>query len=117
MSNAFSPDTNADRFFLWAHLVFVFTFLWYIPRSKHLHIATAAANVWLARTRSRGRLEPLRFDLPDDQLRFGVATASQLTRKEVVDAVSCTECGRCQDACPAPAPGQRPPPKRASTGV
>ena len=41
MANAFSPGTNADRVFLWAHLVFVFTFLWYIPRSKHLHIATA----------------------------------------------------------------------------
>jgi Fe-S oxidoreductase len=117
MSHAFSGRTNADRFFLWAHLVFVFAFLWYIPRSKHLHIATAAANVWLARTRSRGRLEPLRFDLPDDQLRFGVATAADLTRKEVVDAFSCTECGRCQDACPAYATGKVLSPKLVIMGV
>jgi Fe-S oxidoreductase len=117
MSHAFSPDTNADRFFLWAHLIFVFTFLWYIPRSKHLHIATAAVNVWLARTRSRGRLEPLRFDLPDDELRFGVATIADLTRKEVVDAFSCTECGRCQDACPAYATGKVLSPKLVIMGV
>jgi Fe-S oxidoreductase len=117
MSHAFSPDTNADRVFLWAHLVFIFTFLWYIPRSKHLHIATAALNVWLARTGSRGRLEPLRFDLPDDELRFGVATIADLTRKEVVDAFSCTECGRCQDACPAYATGKILSPKLVIMGV
>jgi Fe-S oxidoreductase len=117
MSHAFSPDTNADRVFLWAHLVFVFAFLWYIPRSKHLHIATAALNVWLARTQARGRLEPLRFDLPEDELRFGVATAADLTRKEVVDAFSCTECGRCQDVCPAYATGKILSPKLVIMGV
>jgi Fe-S oxidoreductase len=117
MSHAFSPDTNADRVFLWAHLAFVFAFLWYIPRSKHLHIATAALNVWLARTQARGRLEPLRFDLPEDELRFGVATAADLTRKEVVDAFSCTECGRCQDACPAYATGKILSPKLVIMGV
>jgi Fe-S oxidoreductase len=117
MSGAFSAHTNADRIFLWAHLVLIFTFLWYIPRSKHLHIATAAVNVWLARTRSRGRLEPLRFDLPDDELRFGVATAADLTQKEVLDAFSCTECGRCQDACPAYATGKILSPKLVIMGV
>ena len=117
MAHAFSSYTNTDRVFLWAHLVFVFTFLWYIPRSKHLHIATAALNVWLARTRARGRLEPLRFDLPDDELRFGVATIADLTRKEVVDAFSCTECGRCQDACPAYATGKILSPKLVIMGV
>jgi Fe-S oxidoreductase len=117
MAHAFSPGTNADRVFLWAHLAFIFTFLWYVPRSKHLHIATAALNVWLARTRAGGRLEPLRFDLPDDELRFGVATIVDLTRKEVVDAFSCTECGRCQDACPAYATGKVLSPKLVIMGV
>ena len=117
MSHAFSSDGNADRVFLWAHLTFIFAFLWYIPRSKHLHIATAAANVWLARTGARGRLEPLRFDVPEDDLRFGVATAADLTQKEVVDAFSCTECGRCQDACPAYATGKLLSPKLVIMGV
>ena len=45
-------------FFVWAHLVVIGAFLAYLPYSKHLHIATAAVNVWFARTRARGRLEP-----------------------------------------------------------
>ena len=103
--------------FAWAHLVLIGVFLAYLPHSKHLHIATAAVNVWMARTRARGRLEPLRFDVPDDELRFGVATIADLTRKEVVDAFSCTECGRCQDACPAYATGKLLSPKLVIMGV
>jgi Fe-S oxidoreductase len=90
-----------ERVFVWAHLLFIFGFLAYLPHSKHLHIATAPINVWLARTRRHGRLEPLRFDRPDDELRFGVATVGDLTQKQVLDTMTCTECGRCQDACPA----------------
>jgi len=105
------------RALAWAHLIVIGVFLAYLPYSKHLHIATAAVNVWLARTRTRGRLEPLRFDLPDDELRFGVATIADLTRKEVVDAFSCTECGRCQDACPAYATGKVLSPKLLIMGV
>ncbi len=101
----------------WAHLIVIGAFLAYLPHSKHLHIATAAVNVWMARTRRRGRLEPLRFDVPDDELRFGVATIADLTRKEVVDAFSCTECGRCQDACPAYATGKILSPKLLIMGV
>jgi Fe-S oxidoreductase len=104
-------------FFVWAHLLVIGAFLAYLPHSKHLHIASAAVNVWMARTRARGRLEPLRFDVPDDQLRFGVATIADLTRKQVVDAFSCTECGRCQDACPAYATGKVLSPKLVIMGV
>jgi Fe-S oxidoreductase len=104
-------------FFVWAHLLVIGAFLAYLPYSKHLHIASAAINVWMARTRARGRLEPLRFDVADDQLRFGVATVADLTRKQVVDAFSCTECGRCQDACPAYATGKVLSPKLVIMGV
>ncbi|HEX5246171.1 MAG TPA: heterodisulfide reductase-related iron-sulfur binding cluster [Gaiellaceae bacterium] len=103
--------------FAWAHLIVIGVFLAYLPHSKHLHIATAAVNVWMARTRKRGRLEPLRFDVPDEELRFGVATIADLTRKEVVDAFSCTECGRCQDVCPAHATGKLLSPKLLIMGV
>jgi Fe-S oxidoreductase len=103
--------------FAWAHLVVIAAFLAYLPYSKHLHIFSAAVNVWLGRTRAHGRLEPLRFDVPDDQMRFGVATIADLTRKEVVDAFSCTECGRCQDACPAYATGKILSPKLLIMGV
>jgi Fe-S oxidoreductase len=95
-----------ERVFVWAHLGFIFGFLAYLPHSKHLHIVTAAINVWQARTRRHGRLEPLRFDVPDDEMRFGVATTKDLTKKQVLDTMTCTECGRCQDACPAWATGK-----------
>ena len=89
--------------FAWAHVLLILGFLAYLPHSKHLHIATAAINVYFGRTRSRGRLEPLRFDeeLPEEEMRFGIGTVEDLTWKQMMDAFSCTECGRCQDACPA----------------
>jgi Fe-S oxidoreductase len=117
LAKAFPASGHAERIFVWAHLGFVLAFLRYLPTSKHLHIVTAAGNVWLARTESRGRLEPLRFDLPDDELRFGVATIFDLTKKEVMDGFSCTECGRCQDACPAWATGKVLSPKLLIMGV
>ena len=122
LSNAFAhafPRHNGtlERVFVWAHLCFIFGFLTYLPYSKHLHIATAAVNVWFARTGARGRLEPLHFDVPDDQMRFGAATIFDLTRKEVLDSFSCTECGRCQDACPAYATGKILSPKLLIMGI
>jgi Fe-S oxidoreductase len=121
LSNAFAslfPSSgHAERVFVWAHLAVVLAFLRYLPQSKHLHIATAAITVWFARTGARGRLEPLRFDVPEEQLRFGVATIRDLTRKQVLDAYSCTECGRCQDACPAHATGKLLSPKLVIMGI
>jgi Fe-S oxidoreductase len=118
LSTIFPSDARlAERALVWAHLVFVLGFLRYLPYSKHLHIATAALNVWMARTRSPGRLEPLRFDVPEAELRFGVATIGDLTRKQVMDGYSCTECGRCQDACPAWATGKVLSPKLLVMGV
>jgi Fe-S oxidoreductase len=109
-----------ERVFVWAHVVTILGFLVYLPYSKHLHIATAAFNVYFGRTRARGRLEPLRFDdedVPEDELRFGAGSASDLTWKEILDSFSCTECGRCQDACPAFATGKLLSPKLVVMGV
>jgi len=117
LARAFPSHGHGERVFVWAHIVFVLAFLRYLPYSKHLHIATAGINVWLARTSTPGRLEPLRFDVPDDELRFGAATIFDLTKKEVMDGFSCTECGRCQDACPAYATGKILSPKLLIMGV
>ncbi|MCS7006803.1 MAG: (Fe-S)-binding protein, partial [Thermoleophilia bacterium] len=102
---------GAERALVWAHLALICAFLVYLPYSKHLHIVTAAINVFFSRTRQRGRLEPLRFDLPEEELRFGAGTARDLTWKAVLDTLSCTECGRCQDVCPAYATGKALSPK------
>jgi len=109
-----------ERVFVWAHLLTILAFLAYLPHSKHLHILAAAANVWFARTRARGRLEPLRFDdpdVPEEQLRLGSGTAADLEFKELLDTFTCTECGRCQDACPAFATGKRLSPKLVIMGL
>jgi Fe-S oxidoreductase len=89
---------------LWAHLAIVLGFLVYLGYSKHLHIATSAINVFFATTRPHGRLTPLRIDLEADQAEeptLGAATLPDLTWKETLDLYACTECGRCQSACPA----------------
>jgi Fe-S oxidoreductase len=121
LANALSgaiPDPRvAERVFVWAHVGVILTFLVYLPYSKHLHIATAAINVFFSRTRRRGRLEPLRFDVPEAELRFGAGTIRDLTWKEMVDSFSCTECGRCQDVCPAYATGKTLSPKLVIMGI
>ncbi|MFL5864434.1 MAG: (Fe-S)-binding protein [Solirubrobacteraceae bacterium] len=109
-----------ERVFVWVHVLTILGFLAYLPRSKHLHIASAAFNVWFGRTRARGRLEPLRFDDPDvaeEDIRFGAGTAADLTWKEMLDTFTCTECGRCQDACPAFATGKVLSPKLVIMGL
>jgi Fe-S oxidoreductase len=100
-----------ERVFVWAHVLIILSFLAYLPHSKHLHIVTAAVNVFFASTCPRGHLEPLRFDVPDDEMRFGAGTVSDLTWKQMFDTFSCTECGRCQDVCPAWTTGKELSPK------
>jgi len=116
-SHVFPRGDVLERVFVWAHLCFIFGFLVYLPYSKHLHIATAAVNVWFTRTRAGGKLEALDFTLPDAELRFGAGTVADLTWKQIMDGFSCTECGRCQDACPAHATGKILSPKLLIMGI
>jgi len=106
-----------ERGAVWAHVLIILTFLVYLPYSKHLHIVVAAINVYFGRTRSRGRLEPIAFDKPEDEVRFGSARASDMTWKQMLDTMSCTECGRCQDVCPAYATGKALSPKLLIMGM
>jgi Fe-S oxidoreductase len=123
LSGLFAHDSSTrvlERVFVWAHVITILAFLAYLPRSKHLHIASAAFNVWYGRTGPGGRLEPLRFDdpdVPEEDIRFGAGTAADLTWKQMLDTFSCTECGRCQDACPAFATGKVLSPKLLIMGL
>jgi Fe-S oxidoreductase len=91
--------------FLWAHILLILGFLVYIPYSKHLHILTSAVNVFFTKTKPMGKLTKLDIDLENlesmDQAHLGAATVEDLTQKQILDTFTCTECGRCQDACPA----------------
>jgi Fe-S oxidoreductase len=110
-----------ERVFVWLHVATILSFLAYLPYSKHLHIGAAAINVWFGRTAAGGRLEPLRFEPEEgeseEDLRFGAGTAADLTWKQVLDTFSCTECGRCQDACPANLTGKLLSPKLVIMGL
>jgi Fe-S oxidoreductase len=123
LAHLFARDSTTrvlERVFVWAHVITILSFLAYLPRSKHLHIASAAFNVWYGRTGPGGRLEPLRFDdpdVPEEEIRFGAGTAGDLTWKQMLDTFSCTECGRCQDVCPAFATGKVLSPKLLIMGL
>jgi heterodisulfide reductase subunit C len=107
-----------ERIFVWLHVLTILCFLVYLPYSKHLHIATAGINVWFGRTRARGRLEPLDFEVEDEAaLRLGSGTLADMTWKQMLDTMSCTECGRCQDVCPAWATGKALSPKLLIMGL
>jgi heterodisulfide reductase subunit C len=106
LSNLFGtgqPTETLERVFVWSHVLIVLGFLAYLPKSKHLHIITAAPNVYLAKNGPSGHLEKLEIDLegPEEDIRLGVATAKDLSKKQLLDLFSCTECGRCQEVCPA----------------
>ncbi|HEY1329988.1 MAG TPA: (Fe-S)-binding protein [Actinomycetota bacterium] len=113
LSNLFSPlfdhlPTGGieafETIFLWAHIVLIVGFLAYIPYSKHLHIFMSEFNVYFANTKARGRLRPLKIDLEaleEDEVSLGAGSLEDLTWKEILDTYACTECGRCQNACPA----------------
>jgi len=100
-----------ERAAVWAHILIILSFLVYLPYSKHLHIVVAALNVYFGRTRARGRLEPIDFEQPEAEVRFGSARVTDMTWKQMLDTMSCTECGRCQDVCPAYATGKMLSPK------
>jgi Fe-S oxidoreductase len=121
LAGLFSDDTATkvlERVFVWGHVLIILGFLAYLPHSKHLHIATAGINVFFGRTRARGRIDPLDFESEDESaLRFGAGTIADLTWKQMLDSMSCTECGRCQDVCPAYATGKALSPKLLIMGI
>ena len=99
----------------WAHIVLVSLFLCYLPFSKHLHIATSFPNIWFRKLAPRGELP--KMDLEDESATFGLKTLQDLGWKDLLDGFTCTECGRCQEACPAHATGKPLNPKTFIMGI
>jgi Fe-S oxidoreductase len=87
--------------FWWAHISVILVFLNFLPYSKHLHVLTSIPNTYFA------NLDPVRNNIKyinlDDESAdsFGAADIEHLSWKQILDGYSCTECGRCTDACPA----------------
>ena len=99
----------------WGHMALVAAFLCYLPFSKHLHIATAFPNIFFRKLAARGELP--KMDLEDENATFGLKTLQDLGWKDLLDGFTCTECGRCQQACPAWQTGKPLNPKTFIMGI
>jgi ferredoxin len=110
-----------ERTCWWLHIVGIFAFLNYLPYSKHLHIMLAFPNAYYARLEVQGKMKnmpsvqnevlyAMQPELaPTDAAppaRFGAKDIFDLSWKNLMDAYSCTECGRCTAACPANTTGK-----------
>jgi Fe-S oxidoreductase len=99
----------------WAHLLVLAAFLVYIPHNKHFHVYTSFVNVWFRKLEPRGQLPTL--DLEAEDASFGLRTIKDLSWKDVLDGFTCTECGRCTEACPANRTGKVLDPRELIMGI
>lgn len=114
----------------WLHLFVVFGFILYLPHSKHFHIFLAFPNTYFAKLSPRGEMENMpaimnevksMFGIPvenngdaagEAQLDFGAKDVFDLSWKNILDAYTCTECGRCTAECPANQTGKKLSPRK-----
>ena len=90
---------SLHRTMWWIHLIAAFGFIAYIAYSKLLHMITSPANIFVRATARPGVLSPiLRFDGSQP---FGASRITDFTLRQMFDFDACTQCGRCQDNCPA----------------
>ena len=123
-----------ERFFWWVHILGILAFLNYLPFSKHFHIILAFPNTWYSNLDAKGRfanmssvtdelklmLDPNAdpFAAPADGVeatvpeRFGAKDVMDLNWVNLMNAYTCTECGRCTDVCPANTTGKKLSPRK-----
>lgn len=109
----------------WLHIVGIYIFLNYLPYSKHLHIVLAFPNAYFARLEPMGEMvnmpsvqQEVLYAMQPELIpastdgntavpqKFGARDIQDLSWKNLMDAYSCTECGRCSAACPATQTGK-----------
>lgn len=119
-----------ERVGWWLHIIGVFMFLNYLPYSKHFHIILAFPNAYYLRIIPQGEMKNMK-EIQNEVLymmqpelapaatgeqeapqRFGAKDVTDLSWKYLLDAYSCTECGRCTAACPANLTGKALSPRK-----
>jgi Fe-S oxidoreductase len=96
-----------NEIFYWIHLGVVLVFLPMLPGGKHFHVITSIFSVLLCNLEARGKLPPAQ----QFEGVAGVKNIEQFTWRQMLDWYTCTECGRCQEVCPAYSSGQPLSPK------
>lgn len=118
------------EFFWWSHILTIFVFANYLPYSKHFHVFMAVPNVFFSRLDPLGKLTNMdnvtrevrlmmdpntTFTIPAPEapvVRFGVKDAEDISWKNYLDSLACTECGRCSAVCPANLTGKKLSPRK-----
>jgi heterodisulfide reductase subunit C len=106
-----------ERSCWWLHIAGIFAFLNYLPYSKHLHILLAFPNAYYGKLEPKGQMDNMQnvqnevsymfkpelapTEVSEAVIKFGAKDIFDLSWKNLLDAYSCTECGRCTAACPA----------------
>lgn len=119
-----------ERFGWWLHILVVFSFIIYLPYSKHLHIFLAFPNVYFSKNQSRGEMNNMpeimnevksmmglveesdAGDMSEDIPEFGSRDVMDLSWKNILESYTCTECGRCTSVCPANLTGKKLSPRK-----
>ena len=122
-----------ERFFWWIHIAGILAFLNYLPFSKHFHIILAFPNTYYANLESKGKFannaavtkevkmmmdpsaDPFAAPAPDAEAtpeKFGAKDANDLSWINLLNAYTCTECGRCTSECPANLTGKKLSPRK-----
>ncbi|PMD93684.1 Fe-S oxidoreductase [Siphonobacter sp. BAB-5405] len=116
-----------ERVSWWFHILGIFAFAVYVTYSKHLHIFLAFPNTYFTRIQPQGTMDAMPAvtrevklmlgtetdtGTPPEAGRFGAKDVMDLSWKNLLDAYSCTECGRCTAACPANLTGKKLSPRK-----
>ncbi|MXV38128.1 4Fe-4S dicluster domain-containing protein [Flavobacteriaceae bacterium Ap0902] len=133
--NSFGTETLhiIERVMWWFHILGILFFLNYLYYSKHFHILSAFPNVWFSKLEPKGQLNNLEsvknevklmmdpnadpFAAPSGDTTavpetFGAKDVFDLTKVQLLNAYSCTECGRCTSECPANITGKKLSPRK-----
>ena len=120
-----------ERLFWWVHIAGILAFLNYLPFSKHFHIILAFPNTYFANLEAKGKFannatvtkevklmmdptaDPFAAPAPEGPVeKFGAKDAMDLSWVNLLNAYTCTECGRCTSECPANLTGKKLSPRK-----
>lgn len=102
-----SQETAQVAFYVfwWMHALVLFSFLVYVPQSKHFHLFIAPLNVFLKKQQTPAKLSLIDFE-DESAEEYGAGKIEDFTRKQLLDLYACVECGRCTSMCPASGTGK-----------